>query len=106
MPLGHLDLKPEHLHRRSDGEVVLLDVESVRPDVTGLIDLTLPAVLRQAGHDTSPDRVLGLYLDAASARRRLDGPLVEVRPVRVRGGNRVEKPSRPGPVNAEGPAPR
>ncbi len=68
VPLGHLDLKPQHLRRRPDGEVVLLDVESVRPDVTGLIDLiTLPAVLRQAGHELSPARVLGLYLDATAA---------------------------------------
>jgi len=68
VPLGHLDLKPEHLRRRPDGELVLLDVESVRPDVTGLIDLvTLPAVLRQAGHELDPDRVLGLYLDATAA---------------------------------------
>lgn len=69
VPLGHLDLKPEHLRRRPDGELVLLDVESVRPDVTGLIDLvTLPAVLRQAGHEISPARVLGLYLDATAAQ--------------------------------------
>lgn len=69
VPLGHLDLKPEHLRQRADGEVVLLDVESVRPDVTGLIDLvTLPAVLRQAGHELGPARVLGLYLDATAAR--------------------------------------
>ncbi|MGW7312672.1 hypothetical protein [Streptomyces sp. NPDC054865] len=68
VPLGHLDLKPEHLRRRPDGEVVLLDVESVRPDVTGLIDVvTLPAVLRQAGHQLSPARVLDLYVDAATA---------------------------------------
>ncbi|MFE9374712.1 hypothetical protein ACFYM2_33765 [Streptomyces sp. NPDC006711] len=69
VPLGHLDLKPEHLRLRSDGEVMLLDVESVRPDVTGLIDVvTLPAVLRQAGHELSAGRVLGLYLDATAAR--------------------------------------
>ncbi|MFF3264975.1 hypothetical protein ACFYWO_38160 [Streptomyces sp. NPDC002932] len=68
VPLGHLDLKPEHLRRRPDGHVVLLDVESVRPDVTGLIDLiTLPAVLRQAGHETGPDRALNLYLEATAA---------------------------------------
>lgn len=30
VPLGRLDLNPEHLRRRSDDEVVLLDVESVR----------------------------------------------------------------------------
>ncbi|MEU2955647.1 hypothetical protein [Streptomyces xanthochromogenes] len=68
VPLGHLDLKPEHLRLRSDGEVVLLDVESVRPDVTGLIDVvTLTAVLRRAGHELSAGRVLGLYLDATAA---------------------------------------
>ncbi|MFD5066883.1 hypothetical protein ACFWNC_02880 [Streptomyces sp. NPDC058369] len=68
MPLGHLDLKPQHLRRRPDGEVVHLDVESVRPDVTGLINLvTRPAVLRRAGHERSPDQVLGLYLDATTA---------------------------------------
>ncbi|MEU1284539.1 hypothetical protein [Kitasatospora sp. NPDC005856] len=44
-------------------------MESVRPDVTGLIDLVaLPAVLRQAGHELSPDQVLGLYLDATAAQ--------------------------------------
>ncbi|MET8630291.1 hypothetical protein ABZW30_42405 [Kitasatospora sp. NPDC004669] len=69
VPLGHLDLKPEHLRRRDTGELVLLDVETVRPDVTGLIDLvTLPAVYRQAGHDLSPARVLDVYLEAACAR--------------------------------------
>ncbi|MGW7342720.1 hypothetical protein [Streptomyces sp. NPDC054854] len=68
VPLGHLDLKPEHLRRPFGGEVVLLDMESVRPDVTGLIDVvTLPAVLRQAGHELSPDRVLNLYLHATAA---------------------------------------
>lgn len=67
VPLGHLDLKPDHLRLRADGDVVLLDIETVRPDVTGLIDLvTLPAVLRQAGHDLGPDQVLDLYLDATT----------------------------------------
>jgi hypothetical protein len=68
VPLGHLDLKPDHLRLRADGDVVLLDVETVRPDVTGLIDLvTLPAVLRQAGHDLSSAQVVDLYLDATTA---------------------------------------
>jgi hypothetical protein len=48
--------------------VVLIDIETVRPDVTGLIDLvTLPAVLRQTGHELSPAQVLGRYLDATAA---------------------------------------
>ncbi|MGW8730518.1 phosphotransferase [Streptomyces sp. NPDC055808] len=68
VPLGHLDLKPDHLRRRAGGEVVLLDIETVRPDVTGLIDLvTLPAVLRQAGHEPDPAQVLELYVDATTA---------------------------------------
>lgn len=34
----------------NEANPVLCDIETVRPDVTGLIDLvTLPAVLRQAG---------------------------------------------------------
>ncbi|MCT9093930.1 hypothetical protein N4G70_34495 [Streptomyces sp. ASQP_92] len=65
VPLGHLDLKPDHLRSRAGGEVVILDIETVRPDVTGLIDLvTIPAVLRQAGHEPEPDQVLELYVDA------------------------------------------
>ncbi|WP_434593395.1 hypothetical protein [Streptomyces sp. A5-4] len=69
VPLGHLDLKPDHLRLRAGGEVVLFDIETVRPDVTGLIDVvTLPAVLRQGGHDLAPDEVLELYLDATTAR--------------------------------------
>ncbi|MGE7439934.1 hypothetical protein [Kitasatospora sp. NPDC001175] len=68
VPLGHLDLKPEHLRLRADGTVVLLDVETVRPDVTGLIDLvTLPAVYRQAGHEMHPAKVMDLYLNATAA---------------------------------------
>ncbi|MFD6334247.1 hypothetical protein ACFWGI_32330 [Streptomyces niveus] len=29
---GHLDLKPEHVRRRGDGGLVLVDVETLRPD--------------------------------------------------------------------------
>ncbi|MFC8710336.1 MULTISPECIES: hypothetical protein [unclassified Streptomyces] len=66
IPVGHLDLKPEHLRRRDDGHVMLLDVETLRPDITGLIDVvTLPAVLRQAGVPLRGPDVLTLYQDAA-----------------------------------------
>ncbi|MEU6403729.1 hypothetical protein [Streptomyces sp. NPDC046985] len=66
IPVGHLDLKPEHLRRRDDGHLVLLDVETLRPDITGLIDLiTLPAVLRQAGVLLPGREVLDLYREAA-----------------------------------------
>uniref|UniRef100_A0AAU2VRL9 Aminoglycoside phosphotransferase domain-containing protein n=1 Tax=Streptomyces sp. NBC_00008 TaxID=2903610 RepID=A0AAU2VRL9_9ACTN len=67
VPFGHLDLKPEHLRVRADGTAVLLDVETLRPDVTGLIDLvTLPAVLRQAGHEIEPGRISAMYRSATA----------------------------------------
>lgn len=54
-------------------------METLRPDVTGLLDLvTLPAVYRQAGRDLSPDRVLGLYRDA-TARHGAAGTLPGLR---------------------------
>jgi hypothetical protein len=88
VPLGHLDLKPDHLRQRADGNVVLLDVETVRPDVTGLIDLvTLPAVLRQAGHNLS----LGRVTEGSAAR--------------VRRSDRAEKPALPEPLNENTIAP-
>jgi hypothetical protein len=66
IPVGHLDLKPEHLRLRDDGHLVLLDIETLRPDITGLIDLiTLPAVLRQAGVPLPGPDVLALYRDTA-----------------------------------------
>ncbi|MFJ2060649.1 hypothetical protein ACIOMM_32630 [Streptomyces sp. NPDC087908] len=63
IPVGHLDLKPEHAHRRhGGGGLVLVDIETLRPDITGLIDLvTLPAVLRQAGHETPGREILACY---------------------------------------------
>ncbi|MFJ7274652.1 hypothetical protein [Kitasatospora sp. NPDC098663] len=65
VPLGHLDLKPQHLRRRANRTLALLDTETVRPDVTGLIDLvTLPAVMRQAGRELPAAHVLDLYLEA------------------------------------------
>ncbi|WP_336052216.1 hypothetical protein [Streptomyces sp. CA2R101] len=69
VPVGHLDLKPEHArHRAGDSAVCLIDIETLRPDVTGLIDLiTLPAVLRQAGRAMPGPVVRELYR-AATAR--------------------------------------
>jgi hypothetical protein len=66
IPVGHVDLKPEHVRLRDNGHLVLLDVETLRPDITGLIDLiTLPAVLRQAGRPLPGPDVLALYQEAA-----------------------------------------
>ncbi|MFD3729491.1 hypothetical protein [Streptomyces sp. NPDC058671] len=68
IPIGHLDLKPEHARRRRRGGLVLVDIETLRPDITGLVDLvTLPAVLRQAGRELPGREVLALYR-AATAR--------------------------------------
>lgn len=67
IPAGHLDLKPEHARRHATGALVLVDIETLRPDITGLIDLiTLPAVLRQAGSPLPGPDVLALYRDAAA----------------------------------------
>jgi hypothetical protein len=38
VPLGHLDLKTDHA-RRHDGRLVVIDAETLRPDLTGLPDL-------------------------------------------------------------------
>ncbi|OKJ62458.1 hypothetical protein [Streptomyces sp. CB02261] len=67
IPLGHLDLKPEHARRRHGRGLVLVDLETLRPDITGLVDLvTLPAVLRQAGRPLPGREVLALYRAAAA----------------------------------------
>ncbi|MFD9423820.1 MULTISPECIES: hypothetical protein [unclassified Streptomyces] len=66
IPVGHLDLKSEHARRREGGALVLVDLETLRPDITPLIDLvTLGAFLRQAGRPLPGADVLALYRDAA-----------------------------------------
>ncbi|WP_433892540.1 hypothetical protein [Streptomyces sp. CA-111067] len=48
--------------------MVLFEIETERPDVTGLIDVVrLLAVLRQAGHQTAPEEVVELYAEATTA---------------------------------------
>ncbi|MBT2446261.1 hypothetical protein J7F03_04020 [Streptomyces sp. ISL-43] len=62
VPLGHLDLKPEHVRRRADGRLALIDAETLRPDITGLPDLiTLAHMAHQQGHP-SPRWVRHAYL--------------------------------------------
>ncbi|MFF2405953.1 hypothetical protein [Streptomyces sp. NPDC058092] len=62
VPLGHLDLKPEHIRRRADGHLALIDAETLRPDITGLPDLiTLAHMADQKGHPT-PRWVRHAYL--------------------------------------------
>ncbi|ONH32838.1 hypothetical protein [Pseudofrankia asymbiotica] len=51
IPLGNLDLAPDHARRQADGRIALVDVETLRPDVTGLPDLvTLAYLAAEAGH--------------------------------------------------------
>lgn len=65
VPLGHLDLKPEHVRRRADGHLALIDAETLRPDITGLPDLiTLAHMADQQGHP-SPRWVRHAYLHHA-----------------------------------------
>ncbi|MEU5428995.1 hypothetical protein AB0H73_25860 [Streptomyces olivoreticuli] len=52
VPLGHLDLKPEHVRRRDDGHLALIDAETLRPDITGLADLITLAFI--AGDEPAP----------------------------------------------------
>ncbi|MFD3803255.1 hypothetical protein ACFWSF_13260 [Streptomyces sp. NPDC058611] len=52
VPLGHLDLKPEHVRRRDDGHIALIDAETLRPDITGLPDLITLAFI--AGDEQLP----------------------------------------------------
>jgi hypothetical protein len=50
VPLGHLDLKPEHARRHPDGRIAIIDAETLRPDLTGLPDLiTLGWLARDLG---------------------------------------------------------
>jgi hypothetical protein len=51
VPVGHLDLKPDHARRHHDGHVLLIDAETLRPDLTGLPDLITLAYI--AGSDGS-----------------------------------------------------
>lgn len=51
VPLGHLDLKPEHVRRHSDGTLAIIDGETLRPDLTGIPDLvTLAWLACHIGH--------------------------------------------------------
>ncbi|MCM3920700.1 hypothetical protein ND748_03285 [Frankia sp. AiPs1] len=51
VPLGNLDLAADHVRRHPDGRLALVDVETLRPDVTGLPDVvTLAYLAAQAGH--------------------------------------------------------
>ena len=80
VPLGHLDLKPEHVRRRPDGHLALIDAETLRPDLTGLPDLITLAYL--AGTDDrfpSPRRIRRAYLHHVNelGAQWTDGTLVD-----------------------------
>ncbi|MEU9298801.1 hypothetical protein [Streptomyces sp. NPDC048266] len=103
IPIGHLDLKPEHARRRhGDGGLVLVNIGTLRPDITGLVDLvTLPAVLRQAGRGLPGREVLALYR-AAAARHGITwtGPALRAALTvfaRPTGLDTLDGPARPRP---------
>ena len=51
VPLGHLDLKPEHIRRHPDGSIAIIDAETLRPDLTGAPDvITLAWLARLLDH--------------------------------------------------------
>lgn len=62
VPLGHLDLKPEHVRRRGDGHLALIDAETLRPDITGLADLITLAYIASDEPHLSPRWVRHAYL--------------------------------------------
>jgi len=63
VPLGNLDVKPDHARRRSDGPLVLIDVETLRPDLTGLPDLvTLAYISGDIAPDIPPNWVRHSYV--------------------------------------------
>lgn len=66
VPLGHLDLKPEHVRRRDDGHLALIDAETLRPDITGLPDLVTLAFIASYERFPSPRWIRHAYLHHAN----------------------------------------
>ncbi|MGO4456824.1 hypothetical protein AB4039_05770 [Streptomyces sp. M-16] len=62
VPLGHLDLKPEHVRRRDDGCLALIDAETLRPDITGMADLITLAFIAGDEPKLAPRWVRHAYL--------------------------------------------
>lgn len=60
VPLGHLDLKADHARYR-DGHLVLIDAETLRPDLTGIPDLVTLAYLATEHRILPPAEVRRLY---------------------------------------------
>ncbi|CUU60986.1 hypothetical protein Ga0074812_15211 [Parafrankia irregularis] len=54
VPVGNLDLATDHVRRQPDGQLALVDVETLRPDVTGVPDVVTLAYLAAHAHHTRP----------------------------------------------------
>ncbi|WP_018637376.1 hypothetical protein [Parafrankia elaeagni] len=54
VPVGNLDLAADHVRRQSSGRLALVDVETLRPDVTGLPDVVTLAYLATRAHHPRP----------------------------------------------------
>jgi len=67
VPLGHLDLKSDHARRDADGRLIVIDAETLRPDLTGLPDLiTLGHLAAETCCPRSPRWVRHAYLARAN----------------------------------------
>lgn len=75
VPIGHLDLKADHARRRwperpatGHGGLVLVDTETLRPDLTGLPDLITLAWITRELHENAGPHVRQTYLAHVTAR--------------------------------------
>lgn len=62
VPIGHLDLKPEHARRHLTGRLLIVDAETMRPDLTGLPDLVTLAFMAADTPGYTPRRLRKVYV--------------------------------------------
>ncbi|MEV5574417.1 hypothetical protein AB0L06_30655 [Spirillospora sp. NPDC052269] len=96
VPLGCLDLKSDHARRDTTGRLKILDVETLRPDLTGLWDLITPRPPRQHPRRQPPaaHRASHLLRAHQPARSPMDRHRARRRAPGVRGRGRSALPAR------------
>ncbi|MBO2461550.1 hypothetical protein [Actinomadura violacea] len=67
VPIGNLDLKAEHVRRRIDGRLVIVDGETLRPDLTGIPDLVTLAFMAADVSGYKPRRIRDVYVQETRA---------------------------------------
>lgn len=77
VPLGCLDLKPDHTRRDTTGRLKIVDVETLRPDLTGLWDLIILAHLANT-HAAELMTLSGELQAAGIQLELLTGPLTGI----------------------------